>query len=115
MFRPKPILGTLLLAVVWFVLAWRSPSSTHHFAPLVIAAAWGFLTDVGGTAAARFAAAAGTAVAVLTLVALAIGDKLMGPTLWGSRPSWPELLGFAVLGGLVTLFRSRRRADAAVS
>jgi len=111
-FRLRPVLATVVLAAVWFTLAWRSPTSTHHFAPLVVAASWGFLADVQSTAAARVAAAAGVAVAVVTLGGLAIADRLMGPTLWGSRPSWPELLGFAVLGGIVTLVRARRTSVA---
>ena len=113
-FRPRPIVATVLLAVVWFALAWRSPTSTHHFAPLVIAAAWGFMAELDSNVAVRAAAGAGVGVAVVTLAALALGDRLMGPTLWGSRPSWPELAGFAVLGGVVTLARARRIARAPV-
>jgi len=106
-FRLRPLVGSLALAALWFGLAWRSPTSTHHFAPLVIAAAWGFLVDVPTRQSARWAAAAGVVVAVVTLIGLALSDRLLGPTLWGSRPSWPELLGFAVLGGLLTVVRSR--------
>ena len=103
----RPALASVALAAVWLLLAWRSPTSTHHFAPLVVAAAWGFFTELSGPAPARRAAAAGVSVAVFVLVALGLNDRLLGPTLWHSRPSWPELLGFAVLGGLVTLVRGR--------
>jgi protein-S-isoprenylcysteine O-methyltransferase Ste14 len=91
------------------VLAWRTPTSTHHFAPLVVAAAWGFLADAQGPSASRRAAAAGVAVAVITLIVLGVTGHLSGPTLWHSRPSWPELLGFAALGGVITLVRGRFR------
>lgn len=106
--RFRPVLGSLALAVLWAVLAWRSPTSTHHFAPFVVAAAWGFLTDTEGPVAAWWAASAGFVVAATTVLVLGLSDRLDGPTLWGARPSWPELLGFAAIGSAVTLVRARR-------
>ncbi len=101
----RPLISSLALGALWFILAWRSPSSTHHFAPLVIAGAWGFISELGDRRATITAAFAGVAVALVALMALAVADRLGGPTLWGARPSWPELTGFAVLGGLITLGR----------
>lgn len=106
--RLRPAAGSIVLAALWFVLAWRSPGSTHHFAPFVVAAAWGFLSSIPTRSAAVMAAAAGVVVASATTVALAAFDRLQGPTLWGTRPSWPELLGFGLLGGLVTLVKARK-------
>ncbi len=103
-----PALATAVAAAVWFVLAWRTPTSTHHFAPLVVAAGWGFLSELDTPSATRRAAGAGVAVALLTLLGLGLNDRLLGPTLWEARPSWPELLGFSLLGGLITLIRGRR-------
>ena len=103
-----PALASIGLAVVWFALAWRTPTSTHHFAPLVVAAAWGFVADLEAGADARRAAVGGVTVAVATTAALGLADRLLGPTLWHSRPSWPELVGFALLGGIVTLVRAQR-------
>ena len=34
----RPGLVSVAFAVVWVALAWRTPTSTHHFAPLVTAA-----------------------------------------------------------------------------
>lgn len=109
--RARPALASIALAGVWFVLAWRTPTSTHHFAPLVVAAAWGFLADADSAAASRWAAGAGVVVAAGTVLALSVSDRLLGPTLWHSRPSWPELLGFAVLGGVITLVRGLSAGD----
>ena len=104
----RPALLSIAFAAVWIVLAWRTPTSTHHFAPLVAAASWGFLTDLDKVANTRRAAMGGVAVAVVALVVLALNDRLLGPTLWHSRPSWPELLGFSVLGGVITVIRGAR-------
>lgn len=109
--RARPALASIALAGVWFVLAWRTPTSTHHFAPLVVAAVWGFLADADSVVASRWAAGAGVAVAVATLLALGVTDRLLGPTLWHSRPSWPELLGFSLLGGVITLVRGLSAGD----
>jgi len=111
----KSAAATLGLAAVWFVLAWRTPTSTHHFAPLVVAAAWGFMTDRSDRRSVVLAAALGTMVALATVLALGAGDRLLGPTLWHSRPSWPELAGFALLGGVVTLLRGRLLLPASLS
>lgn len=73
---------------------------------MVVAAAWGFAVSIDDREAAWRAAVAGVAVAVLTLVALGATGHLLGPTLWHSRPSWPELLGFSLLGGMITLVRA---------
>ncbi|MCP3987878.1 MAG: hypothetical protein GY724_02290 [Actinomycetia bacterium] len=103
----RPLILTVGIGALWFILAWRSPSSTHHFAPLVTAGAWGFISELGDRRATFTAAIGGVVVALAALVALALADRLGGPTLWGARPSWPELVGFAVLGGLITLWRGR--------
>ncbi len=104
----RPLALTVGLGVLWFILAWRSPSSTHHFAPLVTAGAWGFISELRDRRLTITAAVGGVGVALGVLVALALADRLGGPTLWGARPSWPELTGFAMVGGLITLWRGRR-------
>lgn len=103
-----PATLSIAFAAVWVALAWRTPTSTHHFAPLVAAASWGYLVDLDGPATSRRAALGGVVVALVALLALGLNDRLLGPTLWHSRPSWPELLGFALLGGLITLGRGAR-------
>lgn len=109
MARFVPLLGAAVPAVLWIVLAWRAPTSTHHFAPLVVALAWGFLADPRTGREIAVASIGGVAVALVALVVLAIGSRLQGPTLWGSTPSAPELIGSAVLGGVITAVRAQRR------
>ncbi|MGI9613413.1 MAG: hypothetical protein ACR2QO_10920 [Acidimicrobiales bacterium] len=103
----RPAALSVGLGLIWLVLAWRTPTATHHFAPMVVAAAWGFAASIDDQAAAWRAAVAGVAVAVLTLAVLGASGHLLGPTLWHSRPSWPELLGFSLLGGVITLVRAK--------
>ena len=103
----RPAALSVGLGLIWLVLAWRTPTATHHFAPMVVAAAWGFAATVEDQASAWRASVGGVAVAVVTLVALGASGHLLGPTLWHSRPSWPELLGFSLLGGVITLIRAK--------
>lgn len=100
-----------MFAVLWFILAWRTPTSTHHFAPFVVAAAWGFLNASDRRSTSWIAAGAGTGVAVFTTVALLVTDRLQGPTLFDSRPSWPELLVLSALGGLLSAWRGYRKGQ----
>ncbi len=107
--RIPPALASLLPAFIWVALAWRSPSSTHHFAPLVVAMAWGFLAEPTSRRDSVRAAVGGVAVAWSTVVVLGLAGRLDGPTLWGSRPSWPELAAFGALGALIVVIRGMRR------
>lgn len=106
----RPAALSVGLGLIWLVLAWRTPTATHHFAPMVIAAAWGFVATIDDRAAAWRAAVGGVVVAVLALAVLGVTGHLLGPTLWHSRPSWPELLGFSLLGGVITLVRAKMRS-----
>ncbi|MGI9611359.1 MAG: hypothetical protein ACR2QO_00505 [Acidimicrobiales bacterium] len=112
----RPAALSVGLGLIWVVLAWRTPTATHHFAPMVVAAAWGFADSIDDRAAALRATVGGVAVAVVTLAVLGASGHLLGPTLWHSRPSWPELLGFSLLGGMITFLRAnmarRRRGRA---
>lgn len=91
----------------WLVLAWRTPSSTHHFAPLIAAMLWGFIarsTDDDGRlsrAGTSWAFGGGLALAVGATIVLALADKLQGPGLYGSLPVVPELLLHSVAGAVI--------------
>jgi hypothetical protein len=94
-------------AVFWVVLAWRTPTSTHHFAPFIVAMLWGFLerstNDDGnlGRAATGRAFLGGAGVAIGATALLFVADKLQGPGLYGSLPVIPELVVHSFLGATV--------------
>lgn len=90
----------------WILLAWRTPTSTHHFAPFIVAMLWGFIgrsTGDGGldrpTTVRAFLG--GVAIALGALVVLAVTDRLRGPGLYGSLPVIPELVVHGLIGATV--------------
>lgn len=93
-------------AVLWIVLAWRSPTSTHHFAPLVVAGVWGFLTRKDNLPAPSRSdrlvmLGGGLAVAMAAFVLLAASGRLDGPELVAPVPVLVELPLMAVIGAVV--------------
>ncbi len=101
----KGPLASLVAAGFWVGLAWRTPSSTHHFAPLVVAAVWGYVVrhdrPIAPTAASRLLlAAGGMAIAIGAQIVLAAGDKLNGPPLFSEVAVPLELSLMAVVGAL---------------
>ncbi len=111
-----PPLASLAAAGLWLVLAWRSPTLTHHFAPLIAAALWGIIARNPPGAAQpdrserltpessviRSSFVGGFAIAAATTLILLVADKLQGPGLYGNFPVPAELflhaLGGAVIG-----------------
>ena len=99
--------ATLAAAVLWAWLAARTPTSTYHFAPLVVAGVWvavNGMTDAGLTprATVRVATAGFVVAAVVTLLLEAAGN-LDGPVFWDKGDDAPvmiEHLVFAALGAL---------------
>ncbi|MGI9597995.1 MAG: hypothetical protein ACR2QK_17660 [Acidimicrobiales bacterium] len=106
-------------AALWVILAWRSPTSTHHFAPLVIAGVWGFLArhDEAMPRPSRadrlLMLGGGLAVAATAQVVLTAADKLDGPRLLSAVPVPLELIGMAVVGAVVgsRIWQLFRRPD----
>lgn len=95
----------VVAAILWTILAWRTPTSTHHFAPLVAAGAWGFVTRYDelpnpspGQRVLMFFG--GLALPITAQVVLAVNDKLRGPPLLSAVPVPTELLLMAVLGAV---------------
>ncbi len=112
------LLWAVAAAIAWLVLAARTPTSTFHFAPMVVAAIWvvydGY-SEAGVTPhRAVNDAVVGLAVAALATLYLEIRGDLLGPVFWESGPDSPVLLEhlmFGVGGAVVGLGVSLRRAN----
>ncbi len=114
------LLWAVVAAVAWGVLAHRTPTSTFHFAPLVVAGVWviydGY-SEAGVTQRqAVNEAVAGFVVALVATVTLELLDDLSGPVFWQSGPDAPvvlEHLLFAAGGAIVGVALALRRASRA--
>ncbi len=105
-------------AVAWIVLAARTPTSTFHFAPMVVAAAWVIYDGYseGGVTPHRAVndALAGLFVAAAATTLLELRGDLLGPVFWPHGPDSPvvaEHLMFAAGGAILGLAASLRRAN----
>jgi hypothetical protein len=106
-----------LVAAIWFALASGNPTTTYHFAPAVVAAAWpvGRRLRVTGALPAGTAlviALGGALLALATTVLLATRNALAGPALFGLPSAFAETLaGVAVgaLAGAALALAGRRR------
>lgn len=105
----KGAAASIAAAALWAILAWRSPSSTHHFAPLVVAGLWGFTarydtarynTARPSTADRLIMATGGFVATASTQVVLAVADKLRGPPLLSAVPVLVELASMAIIGAI---------------
>ena len=98
---------SVVAAAFWVALAWRTPTSTHHFAPFIVAMLWGFIerstSDDGALsrAATGWAFLGGIALAIGATALLSVADKLQGPGLYGSVPVIPELVVHSILGAII--------------
>lgn len=94
--------ASLVGAALWLVLALRTPTSTFHFAPLIVAGVWPVVRRSMGrrletTDAAKVAGASG-GLAILVGLLLFAFDSLRGPSLWADDGALLEVVLFAVLG-----------------
>ena len=103
---------SMATAAIWVFLAWRTPTSTFHFAPFVAGLAGPYVAStVGQRAPARTALAvtAGCAAALtVALIVLAGADKLQGPTFWSEDGAALEAVLFGAVGlavGFVSLWQ----------
>jgi len=101
-------------AVVWLLLALDRPTSTFHFAPLIVAAAWPVVTRIDtetrlSTRDAALRAGAGLVLGVAVGIVLAATDSLDGPSLWDDDSAELETFIFTVAGaGFGALYAVRR-------
>jgi len=105
-------------AIAWMVLASRTPTSTFHFAPLVVAGVWvvydGY--SVAGITQHRAVneALVGFGLAVVATLVLEYMGNLTGPVFWHEGPDSPvvlEHLLFAGGGAVLGLGLAMRRAN----
>ena len=101
----RPLQYAVALAVLWAVLAWNSPSTTYHLAPLLVAgvAPAALLLDDGRSPwqTALVAGVAGVSLALITTAGLSLGERLIGPSLLPSGGAVVEAVVFASLGAAV--------------
>ncbi|MGH3951381.1 MAG: hypothetical protein ACRDSE_20065 [Pseudonocardiaceae bacterium] len=96
------------IAAVWLTLAVTSPSTTYHFAPMIMAAAVPVArrSRTGGRLAWRelaVAAAAGVVASLSVTILLVSLDALSGPTFFGTPGAVRETLVMTGLGALIGL------------
>jgi len=114
--RPTHVRGALysgVVSVVWLVLAWRNPSLTYHFAPLIGAALWPLSLRSQGRrhiTDARIGGLGGFGMMMLVTVILLITGRMNGPNFAHVGPAWPEAVLFAAIGAVIaTRVASRER------
>ncbi len=118
------LLWTLVVAVVWTLLAGWRPTTTWHLAPLILAASWAWVVgqdaSSGDPSARRRIVAAGgggLGVALVLTGVLSSAGRLDGPTWTGSGPAAAEALVLSVGGAAVAtaigLLRTVRRTSGA--
>lgn len=93
------------VAAAWVVLAMTSPTTTHHFAPLVAAAAWPVARRLTVGHRLRVllglrAAAGSIVVTTAAMIILLVTHSLRGPVLVGAT-TLVETIAAIVLGSLL--------------
>lgn len=89
------------VAVVWGILAWRSPTLTYHFAPIVAVLVGPML--VRGRPGARYVAGAAAVLTIATALVLWAADKLRGPTFWSDDGAVGEALIFTIAASMIAI------------
>ena len=111
---------TLLTAVLWALLAARTPTTTYHVVPLIVASAWPAIDgSIGAGLTQRRSvkvALGGFVLAVVTAIILGVKGDLDGPTLWateGTVAVLAEHVAFAAVGALAGFVHAVRTASMA--
>lgn len=111
----RPLVVSSLLAAAWAGLALRSPTTTFHLAPLVVAAAPSITARMRhavplGPEGAMRVIAAGLVVATATALLLATFHALSGPAVWGGSGAMETAAAVALGGVWGWRVATRRRA-----
>lgn len=117
---------TIATAAAWIALAVNTPTTTYHFAPAVVAAAWPVarrlrLEDRLPARVIAVSIGGGAAFAIAVTVELTLADALAGPTFFGPGGAVKETWVMAGLGSLIGLVfalkpaRAEKREDSAES
>jgi glutaredoxin len=116
--RWQPLMATLGCALLWVLLALRTPTTTYHLAPLLMAAAapvtrrWLTRTPVPSRRATTLAAT-GLVLTWVTTAVLAWRGMLVGPDITGGGRPVPESVLLAVVGAAVGWWLGQRGDRAA--
>jgi glutaredoxin-like protein len=111
--RWRPVTAALVVALLWGLLVVRTPTTTYHFAPLLVAVAapmtgrW--LTP--GSVRSRTALVwtlLGLVVALVAMAVLAWQGLLAGPDITGGHAALAETVLLAVLGAALGWWLARR-------
>ena len=92
------------VGVIWLVLAWRNPSLTYHFAPLIGAAVGPLSLRTQGQADSSLANKTGGIVLAFMLgitLLLELAGRQEGPNFLEMGPAWPEAVLFSAIGVFV--------------
>lgn len=92
------------VGIVWIALAWRSPTLTYHFAPLIGAAAGPLSLRSQGRADGALTQRTGAMVVAMMwaiTLFLEVTGRQLGPNFIEVGPAWPEAVLFAVIGAFV--------------
>jgi len=100
----RALLLSGVVALAWIVLAWRSPTLTYHFAPLIGGAVGPLSLRTLGRADAQIGRTVGALVLAMMLgvtLILEVAGRQEGPNFLEVGPAWPEAVLFAVFGTAV--------------
>ncbi len=116
--RSVGLFVALAAAVAWAVLASRTPTSTYHFAPMVVAAAWVLVDGFRGAGVTQRRAVnlalVGLVLSVAVTIVLEAKGDLAGPVFWEGGDDAPVVLEhvlFAILGAGGGLLLAVRQAS----
>jgi hypothetical protein len=109
--NPSPLViaagASLVVSLIWVGLAWRTPTSTFHFAPLIAGVIGPYAaksrTGVVSPVRAFRLTSAGMAAVAASIAFLAAVDRLRGPTFWSADGAAIEAALFGGLGALAGL------------
>jgi hypothetical protein len=105
--------ASLLTSVLWLALAWRSPSSTFHFAPLIVAGVGPYTAKaIAGrqqVTTALLISAVSLAVVIGAIAVMTIGDRMQGPSFWSEDGAPLEAVLFAAAGAAIGIAMLARR------
>lgn len=118
--RWQPIVAALGCALLWGLLAVRTPTTTYHFAPLLVAGAaavagrWLLRAPVRSLVALNWAAI-GLVVALGATAVLAWRGLLAGPDITGGSAAVTETVLLTVLGAVLGWWLARRVGRSTIS
>lgn len=99
--------ATLAATTLWAVLAWRTPTSTFHFAPIVALAVgpWVARARLGRHSfrPAVITVAISTLIVLGAVALLASQQRMLGPTFWSEDGALGEAILFAAGAAVAAL------------